>query len=57
MKTRGRWFDYDTGTRVIRAHRHLPPGLSAALAVLQADVVAGFARDCEGAGARKLPSS
>ncbi len=50
MKTRGRWFDYDTGTRKIRAHRHLPSGLSAALAVLQADGVAGSARDREGAG-------
>jgi uracil-DNA glycosylase len=39
MKTRGRWFDYDTGTRKIRA-----------LAVLQADGVAGSARDREGAG-------
>src|SRR5215472_17659542 len=29
---------------------NFPPGLSAALAVLQADVVAGFARDREGAG-------
>ena len=51
MKTRGRWFDYDTGTRKIRAHRDLPSGLSVALAVLQADGVAGSARDREGAGA------
>ena len=31
-------------------HRHVPPGLSVALAVLQADVLAGSARDREGAG-------
>ena len=54
MRTRGKWFDYDTGTRTIRAHRHVPSGLSVALAVLQADVVAGSARDREGAGAGAL---
>src|SRR5665213_13775 len=32
---------------------HLPPGLSAPLAVLQADGLAGFAFDREGTGARK----
>ena len=51
MKTRGRWFDYDTGTRVIRAHRHLPSGVSAALALLQAPGLAGSARDRKGSGA------
>ena len=55
MQTRGKWFDYDTGTRTIRAHRHLPSGLSVALAVLQADVLAGSARDRQGAGAGGLP--
>ncbi len=51
MRTRGKWFDYDTGTRTIRAIGHLPSGLSAALAVLQADGLAGSAFDREGAGA------
>ena len=54
MRTRGKWFDYDTGTRTIRAHGDVPSGLSVALAVLQADVVAGSARDREGAGAGEL---
>ena len=46
MKTRGRWFDYDTGTpRRSRAIADVPSGLSAALAVLQAAGVAGSARD------------
>ncbi len=51
MKTRGRWFDYDTGTPRDPRARHLPSGLSVALAVLQAHGVAGFARDRESAGA------
>jgi DNA polymerase len=50
MRTRGKWLDYDTGTRSHPRHRHLPSGLSVALAVLQADVVAGLARRREGAG-------
>ena len=57
MRTRGKWFDYDTGTRTIRAHGDVPSGLSVALAVLQADVVAGSARDREGAGADEVLSS
>ena len=51
MRTRGRWFDYDTGTRNDPRAADLPSGLSVALAVLQAAGVAGFARDREGAGA------
>ena len=35
-------------------HGDVPSGVSAALAVLQADVVAGSARHCEGAGAEHL---
>ena len=45
MKTRGRWFDYDTGTRVIRALATFHPAYLLALAVLQEDGVAGFAFD------------
>ena len=56
MKTRGKWFDYDTGTRMIRAHGDIPSGLSAAIAVLQTHVLAGSARDRPGAGSRSLRS-
>ena len=55
MKTRGKL------VRLRHRHAHhprhgdVPSGLSAALAVLQADVVAGSARDREGAGAGAAP--
>ena len=57
MRTRGKWFDYDTGSRKIRALADLPSGLSAALAVLQADGLAGSAFDREGAGAGRRAES
>ena len=50
MRTRGRWFDYDTGTPQHPRAADLPSGLSVALADLQADGVAGSARDRDGAG-------
>ena len=55
MKTRGRWLDYDTGSRKIKAMATFHPAYLLALAILQAAGVAGFARDRQGAGAKSCP--
>ena len=50
MRTRGRWFDYDTGTRKIRAMATFHPAYLLRSPRLQAARVAGFPGDQEGAG-------
>jgi len=50
MRTRGKMVRLRHRHAHHPRHRQLPSGLSAALAVLQADVMAGSARDREGAG-------
>ncbi len=49
-RTRGRWFKFDTGSREIRAHRDVPPRLSAAQPAAEAARVARFSGDEESAG-------
>ena len=49
MKTRGRWFDYDTGTRVIRAIGTFHPAYLLRSPSYKRLAVAGSARDREGA--------
>ena len=51
MRTRGRWFDYDTGTRTIRAMATFHPAYLLRSPSYKRHVVAGSARDREGAGA------
>ena len=53
MKTRGRWFDYDTGTRTIRALATFHPAYLLRSPSYKRHVLAGSARDREGAGAGK----
>ena len=50
MRTRGRWRDYDTGTRTIKAMPTFHPAYLSALADLQEARVAGSAGDQGGVG-------